>query len=69
MFHHRSCGAAQIVALMAAHRDARKAATGLCQKDIDRLLEALSAAAGGEADSRAAASPPGGHAREAHASA
>lgn len=56
MFHHRSCGTTQLVALMAAHRAAHQAgglpggdtAAVLRQQDITRLTEALLATPGPE---------------------
>lgn len=46
MFHHRSCGTTQLVALMAAHRAAPDSpGSGLRQQDITRLTEALLATA------------------------
>ncbi|WP_159998549.1 hypothetical protein [Roseomonas sp. 18066] len=41
MFHHRSCGTANLVALMAAHRALRDAPGGLQQHEITRLTELL----------------------------
>ncbi|MDJ0388998.1 hypothetical protein QMO56_12815 [Roseomonas sp. E05] len=41
MFHHRSCGTADLVALMAAHRAALRDVTALRQQDITRLLHRL----------------------------
>ncbi|HWX49587.1 MAG TPA: hypothetical protein VNZ61_16175 [Roseomonas sp.] len=41
MFHHRSCGTADLVALMAAHRAAQHAATALRQQEVTRTLRML----------------------------
>ncbi|WP_419900020.1 hypothetical protein [Roseomonas sp. USHLN139] len=44
MFHHRSCGTANLVALMAAHRALRDAPGGLRQQDVARLTARLQTA-------------------------
>ncbi|EFH11019.1 hypothetical protein ACFFMP_08940 [Pseudoroseomonas cervicalis] len=41
MFHHRSCGTVQLVALMAAHRALHDAPAPLRQQDVEALLEKL----------------------------
>lgn len=43
MFHHRSCGTVQLVALMAAHRALRDAPLPLRQEDVEALLDRLEA--------------------------
>lgn len=58
MFHHRSCGAAQLVALMAAHRSAHRDATDLRQQEITRVTELLQPPQGGPAP-RPRAAPRG----------
>lgn len=41
MFHYRSCGTANLVALMAAHRIASREVTALHQKDVMQMLHRL----------------------------
>ncbi|WP_160937295.1 hypothetical protein [Teichococcus coralli] len=55
MFHHRSCGTADLVALMAAHRAAPRDLTALDQQDFTGLLERLEQQRAPAAQDRAAA--------------